>query len=381
MASASGEGGLGPTEPQGPRDAARTKSAPGQGNVWIGTSGWVYPHWKGRFYPAKLPASRWLAHYASIFDTVELNNPFYRQPSRQTFERWRDAVPDSFVYSVKLNRFLTHIKRLNIEAESVERSYGTMAGLGRKLGVVLAQLPPKMKFEAERVDRYFRMVSRRRRRHALEPRDDSWFSAESQALLRRRKVALCIQDSAKWTTRPDLVTADFVYLRFHGPEALYGSGYSDAQLREWAKRICDWLAGGLEVYAYFNNDVPDHAPRDAQRLRELIGGPARDRCPAFRAGNSSRARGCARAEGLASAPAQDEVLRRGRVALARQDLELDRLVAVGLYLHVDVRRGAAVDARERALEGVPALRVGAHAALVRGVVTVGRAWTFLAVNA
>lgn len=242
--------------------------------AWIGTSGWVYPHWRGRFYPPKLAQTRWLAYYATIFDTVELNNPFYRQPSLETFERWRDAVPEGFRYCVKLNRFITHLKRLNVEADSIERSYGTIAGLGPKLGAILVQLPPRMKFDAARVDRYFSLVSRRRRRHALEPRDESWFSDDALALLRRRKVALCIQDSAKWATRPEIVTADFVYLRFHGPEALYGSGYSDAQLRPWAARIQEWLAQGLDVYAYFNNDVPDHAPRDAQRLRQMLGGPA-----------------------------------------------------------------------------------------------------------
>ena len=242
--------------------------------AWIGTSGWQYAHWAGRFYPRGLPTSRWLDHYATVFDTVELNNPFYRQPARKTFERWRDAVPDGFVYSVKLNRFLTHIKRLAIEADSVERSYGTMAGLGRKLGVVLVQLPPRMKFDGERLERYLRMVSRRRRRHAIEPRDESWLTEPALALLRRRGVALCIQESARWSTRPDAVTADFVYVRFHGPEQLYASGYSDGQLREWAARIREWIERGLDVYAYFNNDVPDHAPRDAQRLRELVGGPA-----------------------------------------------------------------------------------------------------------
>lgn len=241
--------------------------------AWIGTSGWVYPHWKGRLYPAKLPQSRWLEHYATIFDTVELNNPFYRQPTREGFERWRKAVPDDFRYSLKLNRWITHFKRLRIEPESVERSYGTMAGLGEKLAVVLAQLPPRMKFDAERLEDFMKKVSRRRRRHALEPRDESWFTDEALAALRKRSVALCIQDSAKWTTKHDAVTADLVYLRFHGPEALYGSGYSDAQLRPWARRIEEWLARGLDVYAYFNNDVPDHAPRDAQRLREMLGGP------------------------------------------------------------------------------------------------------------
>jgi uncharacterized protein YecE (DUF72 family) len=240
------------------------------GRAWIGTSGWQYAHWAGRFYPKGLPRSRWLDHYASVFDTVELNTPFYGQPARATFERWRDAVPDSFMYSVKLNRYLTHIKRLAVEADSVERSYGTMGGLGRKLGVVLVQLPPRMRFDAQRTERYLRLVARRRRRHAIEPRDGSWFSEEALALLRRRRAALCIQDSARWSTLKDAVTSDFVYLRFHGPEQLYSSGYSDEQLQDWAGRIAQWLARGLDVYAYFNNDVPDHAPRDARRLREMI---------------------------------------------------------------------------------------------------------------
>ncbi|HET8568344.1 MAG TPA: DUF72 domain-containing protein [Candidatus Limnocylindria bacterium] len=237
----------------------------------IGTSGWMYDHWAGRFYPNGLAKAKWLAHYAERFDTVELNNPFYRQPSRETFERWRDAVPERFVYTVKLNRFITHLKRLAIEPESVERSYGTMAGLGTKLGVVLVQLPPRMRFDAARLERFMRLVSRRRRRHAIEPRDGSWFAEEALALLRRRGIALCVQDSAKWPTRPEVVTAPFVYLRFHGPERLYASGYSDAQLAAWAERIRGWLGRGLDVYAYFNNDVPDHAPRDAMRLRAMLG--------------------------------------------------------------------------------------------------------------
>ena len=128
----------------------------------VGTSGWQYRHWKGRFYPAELPTARWLEYYARFFDTVELNNPFYRQPELRTFERWRRAVPDGFVYAVKLNRFITHIKRLRIEQDSAERSYGTMAGLGPKLAVVLVQLPPRMKFDLERADRFFSLVARRR---------------------------------------------------------------------------------------------------------------------------------------------------------------------------------------------------------------------------
>lgn len=234
----------------------------------IGTSGYVYPHWKGRFYPRELPQRDWLGYYARHFDTVELNNPFYRQPERATFEKWRATVPDDFRFAVKLNRFITHIKRLNVGVDSIERSYGTMAGLGPKLAVVLAQLPPKWKFAPDRLDAYLKLVARRRRRHALEPRDASWLTPDALAFLRERDVALCLIDTPKWPS-VDAVTAGFVYIRFHGPERLYASNYTDDLLRAWAERIRAWRAQGLDVYGYFNNDVPDYAPRNAMRLREL----------------------------------------------------------------------------------------------------------------
>ena len=240
------------------------------GELRVGTSGWQYKHWRGRFYPKELPTSRWLEHYARYFDTVELNNPFYRQPERATFVKWRRAVPDDFVYAVKLNRFITHIKRLRIERDSVERSYGTMAGLGPKAAAVLVQLPPRMKFAAERAERFFGLVAPRRRRHALEPRDSSWFTDEALAFLGRRGVALVIGDTPHWPTHI-AVTADFVYLRFHGPERRYGSDYSDDALRVWAERIARWRAEGRDVFAYFNNDEQAFAVKNALRLRELSG--------------------------------------------------------------------------------------------------------------
>jgi uncharacterized protein YecE (DUF72 family) len=238
--------------------------------VRIGTSGWVYQHWKGRFYPATLPQRDWLRHYAARFDTVELNNPFYRQPERATFAAWRAATPPDFRFAVKLNRYVTHIKRLAVGPESIERTYGTLAGLGPKAAVVLIQLPATLRFAPERLDAYLRLAARRRRRHALEPRHDSWLCAEALAFLRARNVALCLTDTPHWP-HTDAVTADFVYVRFHGPDRLYASNYSDDQLRAWAERIRAWRDGGLDVYAYFNNDVPDHAPRNALRLRELVG--------------------------------------------------------------------------------------------------------------
>ena len=169
---------------------------------------------------------------------------------------------------MKLNRFITHIKRLNIERDSVERSYGTLAGLGPKAAVVLVQLPPRMKFDEARVARFFKMVAPRRRRHAIEPRDASWFTDEALAFLRRRNIALVIGETPRWPTHI-AATADFVYLRFHGPERLYASEYSEDALRQWADRIRGWRGEGRDVFAYFNNDEMGYAPKNALRLREL----------------------------------------------------------------------------------------------------------------
>ena len=238
--------------------------------VRIGTSGWVYQHWRGRFYPEKLPAARWFEFYAERFDTVELNNSFYRQPARKTFVSWRLRSPDGFAFAVKLNRFVTHYKRLNVSAESISLSYDTMAGLGPKLAVVLAQLPPRMKFDAGRLESFLRAVSRRRRRHALEPRDASWLTDEALASLRRRNIALCVIDTPRWPSRL-AVTADFVYVRFHGPKGLYASNYPEDELRAWAERMRAWRDQGLDVFAYFNNDANAYAIFNALRLRDLVG--------------------------------------------------------------------------------------------------------------
>lgn len=236
----------------------------------VGTSGWVYPHWRGTFYPKNLPQSKWLAFYAERFDTVELNNSFYRQPTREQFVRWRRSVPSGFAYSVKLNRFITHIKRLNVDAFMVARSYDTVAGLGPALAAILVQLPPRFAFQPDRLEHFCSAVARRRRRHAIEPRDPSWLTGASLAHLRARNVALCITDTPMWPTRL-AQTADFVYVRFHGPGRLYSSAYEEEQVRQWAERIRGWRDEGRDVLAYFNNDVRGHAPRDAMRLRELVG--------------------------------------------------------------------------------------------------------------
>lgn len=239
------------------------------GTVRVGTSGWSYPVWRGRFYPKGLPAARWLAHYASVFDTVELNSSFYRQPSYDQFVRWRHAVPDGFRYAVKLDRFITHVKRLDVDARTVSRSYDAMAGLGTALAAILVQLPPRYHFDAARLERFLAAIARRRRRHAIEPRDASWLTDGALEAIRERHVALCIIDTPRWPSRI-VVTADFVYLRFHGPRGLYASPYDEGLLREWASRIRSWRDDGLDVLAYLNNDAHAYAPRDALQLRELV---------------------------------------------------------------------------------------------------------------
>ena len=245
-------------------------SSPRIGRVRTGTSGWVYPHWRGRFYPTSLRSADWLSFYAARFDTVELNNPFYRQPSREQFVRWRAAVPAEFSYAVKLNRFITHVKRLKVDAPMIARSYDTVAGLGPKLAAILVQLPPRFRFDEQRLQGFCHAVARRRRRHALEPRDPSWLTDEALAALARVGVALCIIDTSRWDSRL-AVTAHFVYVRFHGPGRLYASQYDDTALREWAGRIREWRDSGHDVLAYFNNDERAYAPHDADRLRELVG--------------------------------------------------------------------------------------------------------------
>jgi uncharacterized protein YecE (DUF72 family) len=236
-------------------------------NIRIGCSGWQYQHWRGDFYPAELPASRWLEHYAQHFDTVEINNTFYRLPEAATFAAWGRRAPPGFVYAVKASRYLTHMKKLKDPEEPLERFFTRARRLGRTLGPVLYQLPPRFPVNLERFDTFLRALPRARR-HVVEFRDPSWYREDVLERLGQRRVALCLHDmggSASGRQR----AGPFVYVRFHG-EQKYSGRYSDRVLDPWA----DWLAGqaadGTPVFAYFNNDVGGHAPRDAIRLREKI---------------------------------------------------------------------------------------------------------------
>jgi uncharacterized protein YecE (DUF72 family) len=242
-------------------------------NPRIGCSGWNYKSWRGPFYPRALAASSWLAFYAERFDTVEVNNTFYRLPERSTFAAWRAGAPKDFLFAVKASRFLTHMKKLREPDEPVARLFSSAEGLGRKLGPVLYQLPANLGIDLERLDTFLRALPRsssgKRIRHVMEFRNPSWYVADTFQLLRSRGVALCLHDKLG-STIADPFVGPFVYVRFHGTSGTYSGSYEQPALDAWAHRLAEQLRDGREVFAYFNNDPNAVAVENALRLRATL---------------------------------------------------------------------------------------------------------------
>jgi uncharacterized protein YecE (DUF72 family) len=236
---------------------------------YIGTSGWHYEDWSGLFYPADLPKSKWLEFYARHFPTVELNNSFYRLPSEKAFVNWREASPQCFTFAVKASRFITHIKRLKDVQEPLQNFLKRADLLGDKLGPLLYQLPPNMKRDDERLDRFLGMLLGRNR-HVFEFRHESWFDDGVFDILKRYNAGWCVFDMPELTS-PAVATADFAYVRFHGSAGLYSSSYSDKELSSWVKRIAELGKNLKAVYIYFNNDVAGYALDNARTLDRLLG--------------------------------------------------------------------------------------------------------------
>jgi uncharacterized protein YecE (DUF72 family) len=273
------------------------------GRTFIGISGYDYKPWRGVFYPDGLSARRWLEYASERFDSVELNGTFYSLKSPAVFERWvRETPARGFVFAVKGGRFITH----NLKLRNAERSLGNffasgVLALGQKTGPFLWQLPATYRFDAERLDGFMRQLPRSSReaeavalrhderlrrgalvdaaadvpyRHAFEVRHPSYFHEEFYAILREQRCGFVVADTAGKFPYAEEVTADFVYVRLHGSRELYASGYTDAELDEWARRIHAWRTSSRDVYAYFDNDIKVHAPFDAMRLAELVRGAA-----------------------------------------------------------------------------------------------------------
>jgi uncharacterized protein YecE (DUF72 family) len=235
--------------------------------IRIGTSGWHYKHWRGPFYPETLPASRMLEHYVRHFDTVELNNTFYRLPTEAAVDAWREAVPPGFLYAAKGSRFLTHMKKLKDTGPGIDRFFERADRLHDRLGPVVFQLPPRWGKDVARLEAFLEALPTRHR-YSFELRDPSWHAAQVYRVLRRHRVAFCVYDLAGFES-PRLLTADFAYVRLHGPtDRAYQGSYDDRALEGWTRRLAEWSADLRAVYVYFDNDQAGYAVGDALRLKE-----------------------------------------------------------------------------------------------------------------
>jgi uncharacterized protein YecE (DUF72 family) len=237
--------------------------------IKVGTSGWSYDHWRGVFYPEHLSAAKRLAYYAQRFRTVEIDATFYRLPSEHAVRAWHDAVPDGFAFAVKGSRFITHFRRLADAKEATTTFLERVALLGDKLAVVLWQLPPDLRADPALLEAFLAGLPKGPVRHAIEFRHESWLAEQTFDILRAHNAAH-VSVSSDVMEENLTVTADFVYVRFHGTASYHGA-YTHPALEPWAEFLREQVRQGRDGYAYFNNDAEGHAPRDAERLTRMLG--------------------------------------------------------------------------------------------------------------
>jgi uncharacterized protein YecE (DUF72 family) len=255
-----------------------------RGAVRVGTSGWSYRDWRGVVYPRSVPQRSWFAFYAELFDTVELNNTFYRLPPVETVEMWGRQAPPGFLYAVKLGAFGSHRMKLRDAQSWLKNHLDRVERLGPSGGPTLVQLPPRWKRNVERLAEFFEAVPSGMR-WAVELREPSWLHDDVYEVLRRHGAALCIHDLLP--DHPWIRTADWTYLRFHGPRALeekYVGRYGGRRLWRVADRVDAWLDEGCDVFAYFNNDYNGDAVHDAQWFRDRLTRTRASTTPKPRAG-------------------------------------------------------------------------------------------------
>ncbi len=267
--------------------------------IRVGISGWVYPGWRGSFYPRDLARRKELEYAARRLSSIEINGSFYSLQRPTSYAAWRTTTPDDFVFSVKGGRFITHMKKLaDVETPLANFFASGVLALGPKLGPFLWQLPPMLGFDAERLATFFDLLPRTTReaaalaarhdekvpvdrawtqtddnrplRHAIEVRHDSFDSPVAIGLLRSHELSFVVADTAGRWPHVETSTADFMYVRLHGDKELYASGYSPQALDAWAAKVRAWTAQGLDVYVYFDNDMKVHAPYDAMALAERL---------------------------------------------------------------------------------------------------------------
>jgi uncharacterized protein YecE (DUF72 family) len=243
-----------------------------KGRVLIGTSGWHYASWRGPFFPSELMVKHQLRFYATQFETTELNGVFYRMPSESTVKSWREQTAKNFIFAWKASKYITHWKRLSeSSASSLKLMEERIALLGTKAGPVLFQMPPNFSANPDRLKYFIGMLSPRHR-YVFEFRHPSWYAAEIFQILSQYNIALCISDHHD-APSPWEQTADFVYVRSHGPGGRYRGRYSSATLKKWSQTIDGWHNAGSDVFVYFDNDQKSAAPLDAAKLRAMQANP------------------------------------------------------------------------------------------------------------
>ncbi len=243
--------------------------------IHIGTSGWSYKHWKGDFYPKELKVKDWLTFYSKTFTITEINSSFYRLPTEETAAVWKNQVPKNFRFCPKMSRFLTHMKKLNNPEEPLERFFGRLSPIKKTNGsCVDAVARTRVTFNYERAEYLFQLLANAYRQYdfVLEIRQPTWLADDALNLMAKYKIGLVISQSGNQFPYLEMVTAKNIYLRFHGPEALYASSYSDEQLKSFARKIKHWVKEGHKVWAFFNNDIHGYAPKDAIRLQKFCSG-------------------------------------------------------------------------------------------------------------
>jgi uncharacterized protein YecE (DUF72 family) len=241
----------------------------GRPQLYIGTSGWNYKEWKESLYQG-VPQKRWLEHYASQFESVEINATFYRLLKENTVRSWTERTPEGFAFAAKGSRYTTHTKRLNEPEQSVVKQKQNLDPLQGKLQAMCWQLPASLSKDMSRLQAFAQALGAWPEcGHSIEFRDTSWFDEETAECLARHNLAACISDAADWP-RWDRVTADLVYIRLHGNRATYQSAYTRDELQSWAESIQAWLAQGLEVHVYFDNTDSGAAVENAFALRSLL---------------------------------------------------------------------------------------------------------------
>jgi uncharacterized protein YecE (DUF72 family) len=238
-------------------------------HVRIGTSGWHYKHWCGPFYDERMPASKMLPFYYNRFDTVEINNSFYRLPTSDAFRCWRESTPRGFCFAVKASRFITHMKKLKDPENALENFLPRAEELKEKLGPILFQLPPKWTLNRDRLEEFLQALPRRHQ-YAFEFREHSWHTDQVYELLEKYNAAFCIYELNGFRS-PEVITANFTYVRLHGPGGPYQGSYSSETLTAWAAKIGRWSRTLRDIYVYFDNDQAAYAVQNALELKHLMG--------------------------------------------------------------------------------------------------------------